>query len=52
MRVQRVFEYLLNCGDLNKFFGAKPLSAMDVATAILKNIFGMDDLQNNDSYFI
>merc|ERR1712130_148484 len=30
MRVQRVFEYILNCGDLNKFFGAKPLSAMDV----------------------
>jgi len=52
MRVRRVFEYILNCADFNKFFGAKPLSAMDVATAILKNVFGMNDLQNNDSYFI
>jgi len=51
MRVQRVFEYLLNCRDFNQLFDGKPLSAMDVAIAILNSVFGMDNLQN-DSYFI
>jgi len=54
-RVKNIFNKIINTQDLNQMFlsknGKKPLCAMNVATAVLKHVFGIDNNQENDSYF-
>ena len=50
MRVKTIFEHIIKAQDLTKIFDRKPLSAMQVATAILKSVFDIDNNEINDSY--
>eukprot|EP00484_Ammonia_sp_Unknown_P030380 CAMPEP_0197035078 /NCGR_PEP_ID=MMETSP1384-20130603/12965_1 /TAXON_ID=29189 /ORGANISM="Ammonia sp." /LENGTH=923 /DNA_ID=CAMNT_0042465089 /DNA_START=39 /DNA_END=2810 /DNA_ORIENTATION=+ len=41
-RVKNVFEAIIKAQDLTKIFKRKPLSAMQVASAVLKYVFGIE----------
>lgn len=49
LRVRSVFEAIVRAQDLNALFGRKPQSAMDVATVLLHQVFGIENNEATDS---
>jgi len=49
-RVQSIFTAIVRAQDLSKIFVRKPLSAMDVASAVLKHVFAIENREQNESY--